>query len=126
MSNNEGLLKQIDLFTDHEKEIYSIFVCNKLNVIATVSSDKTCNLYIYPSNKLYRVIKTENIFEYVFLSSSPIPSVILYSRQECEFHSYSINGDFMNSDIDVVKYLFSPLVITDNSQQDYLVNIIFI
>jgi hypothetical protein len=90
--------------------------------LATVSSDKTCNLYTYPSLRLFRVIKISNEFycDYVFLSNSPLPSVILYTKKQKMFYIYSINGGFITKKSNKNKQLYSPKVIKDNYQRDYL------
>jgi hypothetical protein len=106
---------------DHDTAINHISVCNRLNVIATTSNDKTCNLYTHPLLKLFCVIRSDITFDYCFLSASPLPSVTLYSKQAMIYHSYSINGKLIHTQPDGVKYLFSPIVISDSSQQDYIV-----
>jgi WD40 repeat protein len=54
------------ILTDHDSEITNLTTSNKLNVLATVSVDKTCNLYTYPTFELFRVIKNEGFyFDYV-------------------------------------------------------------
>lgn len=118
----EHALKLTRMLTDQDSQINYISVCNRLNVVVTLSSDKTCNLYTYPLVKLFRVIKTDPIiFDYVFISAAPLPSIVMYSKQSMIFHSYSINGEKLSEENDGVKYLFSPIVLTDNIQQDHLV-----
>jgi WD40 repeat protein len=122
INTNGNLLELKKIITDHDLQINYIYYCNRLNIIATVSNDKTCNLYTFPTLKLFRVIKNENvIFDYCFISASYLPSIILYSKYNFLFVSYSINGKLLYSGQDGVKYLFSPRVITDGSHQDYLV-----
>jgi hypothetical protein len=116
------LLSHSIVLCDHDSAINYISVCNRLNVIATISNDKSCNLYTYPLMKLFCVIRTENTFDYCFISASPLPSITLYSRQAMIFNSFSINGQLIHSQQDGVKYLFSPTLISDCSQQDYIVH----
>ena len=111
-----------DMLSDHTDIINFMFCDTNLNVMATVSSDKTCNLYTYPSLRLFRVIKISNEFycDYVFLSNSPLPSVILYTKKQKMFYIYSINGGFITKKSNKNKQLYSPKVIKDNYQRDYL------
>ena len=61
------------ILTDHDSEITYLSTSNKINVLASVSVDKTCNLYTYPTFELFRVIKNEGFhFDYVL--------IILYLR----------------------------------------------
>jgi len=121
-SNLQQVLIYTKLLTDHDSKINSIYICNRLNVIATVANDKTCNLYTFPEIVLYRVIKHHTYnFDYVLLGMNPLPCVILYSQMELKFYSYSINGHLMHVEDDGVKYLFSPQIISDASHRDNLV-----
>ena len=124
-SSHFSLIQYLNLRTvliDHDGKVNFIFVCIRLNVIATVAQDKTCNLYTYPTLKLFRVIKQDEFsFDYVFLSANPLPSVVLYSQTFLSFYCYSINGQLMHTERDGVKFIFTPLVVTDSMQQDHLV-----
>jgi hypothetical protein len=119
------LLSNSTVLCDHDAPINYISTCNRLNVIATTSNDKTCNLYTYPLLKLFRVIKSDITFDYCFISASPLPSLILYSSRAMIYHTYSINGKLIHTQQDGVKYLFSPVIISDCAQQDYIVIIPF-
>jgi hypothetical protein len=119
--DNGYFLSYKTTLSDHDSSINYIAACNRLNVIATISNDKTCNLYTFPVLKLFCVIHCDITFDYCFLSASPLPSITLYSKQAMIYHSYSINGTLIHTQQDGVKYLFSPVVISDCSQQDYLV-----
>ena len=63
--NNKSLndlLNFEDMLNDHQHNINYMFCDTTLNVLATVSSDKTCNLYTYPLLRLFRVIKPSTNF----------------------------------------------------------------
>ena len=55
-------IRLLKILTDHDSEITHLSISNKLNVLATISVDKTCNLYLSPSFELFRVIKNEGFF----------------------------------------------------------------
>ena len=121
----DEILKLKKILTDHESGINYVYICNRLKVFATVSMDRSCLLYTYPNIKLFNIITNDSIiFDYCFISASYLPSLILYSKQNYIFYSYSINGKYLYSCQDGVKYLLCPRVITDISQQDYLVKFI--
>ena len=111
-----------DMLNDHNQNINYMFCDTNLNVFSTVSSDKTCNIYTYPLLRLFRVIKPSNqfYFDYVFISNSPLPSIILYCKKIKMFYVYSINGGFIIKKSNKNKQLYSPKVIKDNYHRDYL------
>ena len=89
----KGLYKQ---FIAHEKSVNYINENNILNMMSSCSDDGDINLYLLPNVELVRVIKLTNNFipDYVFLSSNPLPSIIIYSNIKKKFLCYSINGKF--------------------------------
>lgn len=121
-AKNKSLIL-VKVIKEHKAKINWIYFCNKLNIFATVAEDKSCNLYTFPEFKNYNVIRNSRFsFDYVFISSSPLPSVCLYSRSELCFFSFTINGTFISLERDGVKNLYSPLISCDNSFNDYLVS----
>jgi hypothetical protein len=66
------------------------------------------------------MIDNKTNLDYVFISDSPLPSVILYSKKINNFYIYSINGIFIKKTKNNFKNLFSPKIIKDNYQRDYL------
>ena len=119
----ENVLKLKKILNHHDNSINSMYICNRLNVFATVSKDKTCNLYSYPRMKLFYVIKEDNnvSFDYVFISASPLPSLILYSKHKLMFYIYTINGSFLKKIPNRNKILLTPKITYDNYSRDYLV-----
>jgi hypothetical protein len=98
---------------------------NKINIIASISNDKTCNVYTYPLFRMVTVIKHHNDssiqFDYVFISSNPLACVVLYSKSEMMFYVYSLNGKFIKQERNKYKVLFNPKVVCDSYQRDVLV-----
>ena len=121
-NNYQNLLTLKKIIFDHDSFINYMFLCNKLNVFASVSADKTCNLYSYPRMKIFNVIKAKekDQFDYVFISSSPLPSIILFSKTEMNFYIYTINGTFIKKVESKYKILYTPHIITDNYHKEYL------
>ena len=85
----------------HTDEITSIAINDSLNMFATASKDGYIMINILPTLELVRAIKikfinkknSNNIFaNNVFLSSCPIPSIVIYSSDAKIFKSYTING----------------------------------
>jgi hypothetical protein len=85
--------------------ISDININNDLNLFATISIDGYINLYTLPLCKLVRSIKVpladdkESKCNYVFLSESSLPSIIvtIEDSKNCEIYSYSINGKLLNN-----------------------------
>ena len=117
------ILKYDKLLCDHTKSINDIFIDTKLNILATISSDKTCNLYTYPNLKLYRVILLKNVnsLDNVFISNMPLPSVIIYSKNDSLFNVFTINGSFILKKKNMFKEMYSPRISKDVYGRDYLI-----
>ena len=95
----------------------------KLNILSTVSSDKTCNLYTYPDLKLFRVISLHelNSLYNVFISNTPLPSIVIYSKNDSMFYVYTINGSFILRKKNMFKEIYSPKISKDVYGRDYLI-----
>ena len=86
----------------YTEEVTSITINDTLNMFASASKDGYIMINTLPSLELVRSIKVKidnnkknltNIFaNKIFLSSSPLPSIVIYSSQLKIFKSYSING----------------------------------
>ena len=85
----------------HTDEITSISINDSLNMFATSSKDGYVMLITLPTLEIVRSIKVKfinkkninNIYaNNVFLSSCPIPVIVIYSSDAKIFKSYSING----------------------------------
>ena len=117
------ILKYDKVLTDHSNSINDIYIDIKLNILATISSDKTCNLYTYPNLKLYRVILLNKVtsLDNVFISNMPLPSVIIYSKNDSLFNVYTINGSFILKKKNMFKEIYSPKISKDVYGRDYLI-----
>ena len=117
------LLKYQTLLIDHSKSINDIYMDTKLNILSTVSSDKTCNLYTYPDLKLFRVISLHelNSLDNVFISNTPLPSIVIYSKNDSMFYVYTINGSFILRKKNMFKEIYSPKISKDVYGRDYLI-----
>ena len=98
----------------------------RLNMFIDCSSDGYINLYIMPKVQLIRSIyySYEIFIDFVFLSSSPLPSFTLHTNKN-NFICYSINGDKLDSvlekDIEENPFMISPIVYYNNDFMDYLI-----
>ena len=114
------------LKNNHTDRINYINSNVRLNMFIDCSSDGYINLYIMPKVQLIRSIyySYEIFIDFVFLSSSPLPSFILHTNKN-SFICYSINGEKLDSvpekDIKENPYMISPIVYYNNDFMDYLI-----
>ena len=108
--------------------ISDININNELNLFATAGINGYINLYTLPLCKLVRSIKTPLDIEnngkcnYVLLSESSLPSIIIINEDKNNSHilSYSINGKLLNS-FKEDKTMGFPLKVKDLNTLEYLV-----
>ena len=121
--NFEGNLKSKYLLSDQSSPISHIHCSDELNLLSTASINGNICLYTLPLCKLVRCLKvpTDNC-SYVFLSDSPLPSIIVITDDESNsiIYSYSINGKFYNKKEEYFK-ISNPILIKDLDSNDYLV-----
>ena len=117
------ILKYDKVLTDHSRTINDLYIDTKLNILATISADKTCNLYTYPNFKLFRVILLNDMtsLDNVFISNMPLPSVIVYSKNDSLFSVHTINGSFILKKKNMFKEIYSPKISKDVYGRDYLI-----
>ena len=117
------ILKYDKVLTDHSRTITDLYIDTKLNILATISADKTCNLYTYPNLKLFRVILLNDMtsLDNVFISNMPLPSVIVYSKNDSIFNVHTINGSFILKKKNMFKEIYSPKISKDVYGRDYLI-----
>ena len=117
------LLKYHTLLIEHTKSIKDIYIDQKLNILTTVSADKTCNIYTYPELKLFRVISLNelNSLDNVFISNMPLPAIIIYSKDDSLFYVFTINGSFILKKKNMFKEIYSPKISKDVYGRDYLI-----
>ena len=110
-----------NFINNHTEEITSIEINDNLNMFSTSSKDGYIMLYILPSCQLVRAINislsinklfgnqiSDNFYEFngdfnfiyadnIFLSSSPLPSIVIYISSKKMFVSYTINGGLIST-----------------------------
>ena len=108
--------------------ISDININNELNLFATATINGYINLYTLPLCKLVRSIKSPLDIEnngkcnYILLSESSLPSIIVINQDKynCHILSYSINGKLLNC-FKEDKAMGFPLKIKDLNTFEYLV-----
>ena len=112
--------------TDQISAISYIHHNSNLNLWASASIDGEIYLYTAPLCKLIRCIRIPTkSCEYVFLLSSPLPSIIIISveNEKSYIYLYSINGKFLVK-IEEDDYLSSPIIIKVLNSYEYLAYIL--
>ena len=116
--------KPLRQICDQMTEISYIDCDNELNLWTSATVDGYINIYSLPLCKLLRCIKVPtNQIIYIFLSSSPLPSIIAISNDkkenESEIFVYSING-FLILRQKEQGNICSPIIFKDLNSNDYL------
>ena len=126
LSNNDSI-SFFKIINNHTKPIIHIHSNSKLNMFIDCSSDCYINIYTMPKVELIKSIYSDNSFKlinYVFLSSSPLPSFIFYTNKNM-FNCYNINGELLDiiseENIGNNPHMISPIFITDSNFMDYLI-----
>ena len=112
--------------TDHMSAISHIDCSSELNLWASASIDGYINIYTLPLSKLIRSIKVPtNKINYVFLSSSPLPSILVIAEEKdiSEIFMYSINGKLLLRQKEQ-SIISCPIIINDLNKNDYISYII--
>ena len=111
----------------HSDEITYIYINDKLNVFASVSYDGFLNILSLGNYDLIRSIKLSNnktiYANYVFISSSPLPSIIIYILPLKTFKSFTINGSLINEieEEDNSKEIYSPIIFKNLDFEEFLI-----
>ena len=123
----ENVLTFKNFVKHHEKKIIYINCSYNLNLIIDSSEDFYINIYTIPDLNLVNSIKDYETFDYVFLSSSPLPSFVIYSSQKSLFKCYNINSFPLGIEQENLfkrnNELLFPLIYTDFNNIDYLIYI---
>ena len=126
--NNEFTYKY---FHNNTNQIKDININDNLNLFAVISKDYFINIYTIPECELINSILIqdiieENIIDKIFLSSFPLPSIIIFSAKK--FYSFSINGKFLAKhvlkDNDIIYEIkskkFFDYILVENKYELYL------
>ena len=123
--NGKMIKKKIIIF--HNDEITCISVNDKLDIFASVSYDSFLNIYTIKSLTLIRSIKLSNdkkIYgDYVFISYSPLPCIVVYILPLKIFKSFTINGSFINeiNEEDKSNKIYSPIIFKNLNFEEFLI-----
>ena len=96
--SNKKKFDIIKIFCNHFDIVNSLYYSSNLSIFASASKDNYINLYTIPSYKLFRSIhinEEEFSCDEIFLISSPLPSVIIFSKKNSCLLSYNINGHYL-------------------------------
>ena len=140
---NKKYIELIKVIKSHNYlKINSISINNNLFLFADCSYDGYINIYTFPKIRLINSLyindekMNKNEIDYVFLSSQPLPVIVLYSNKKCLFKIYNINGHELiceYNDLALLKEkelplynndsMINPIIFTDYNFNDYLVYI---
>ena len=112
----------INYLSDHRKEISHLHCNSDLSLWASTSINGYINIYTFPLCKLARSIKVNSLkCSYAFLSSSPLPSVVVISEETgSKIFVYSINGKMLVKPKILNYKLKNPIIIKDMNASEYL------
>ena len=138
-NNDKKFLKILKIISSHSGYVInSISINTDLNIFADYSYDNYIHIYTLPKcEKINSIFIKDNTYnaDYIFLSSQPLASIILYSNKLYKFKCYSINGhnlEIEESDKESYEelnnkncneYMISPIIFTDSLFIDYLLYI---
>ena len=126
IDKDPGQWKYYQLLIDHLSAISYIDCSSELNLWVSASIDGYINLYTLPLSKLLRSIKVPTAYcDYVFLSASPLPSIIAIGEDNkvSEIFVYSINGKLLIRQKEE-SLITSPIIIRDLNSNEYLAYIL--
>ena len=112
------------IFNDHQHlPITSINFNDYLNIWGSACIDGYVKLYTYPTNKpiLSKKVEQTSLYaDYLYIVSAPLPSFIIYSRNNLSFYSYSLLGKLIDKDKEDFLNIKSPVVFKDIYGNDKL------
>ena len=114
--------EKINCLYDHKKEISHIHCNSDLSLWVSTSINGYINLYTLPLCKLARTFKINSPkCCYAFLSSSPLPSIVVISEETgSKIIVYSINGKMIKKPNLLNFKLKNPIIIKDLNSNEYL------
>ena len=109
ISKNSIFINEV---SDHNNKITDFYYNRRLNMFATTSEDGFICIYILPC-KLFSMIKhpKNGIFDKIFLSANPFPTIIAYDKKESTIISYSLVGLLIKK-VKIIKNEFNEIEIT--------------
>jgi hypothetical protein len=142
--NVDGLnIQQSQILCHHSGSITSLTINDTLNMFSTSSIDGYIHMYTLPSLDLVRSIqisqkvefnfddenyneiqKIENLYANdIFLSSNPLPCIVIFIKMKNKLITYSINGGFVSNYIeeDKIGHINSPILFHGTDFNDYLI-----
>ena len=104
------------ILNDHQHlPITSIYFNDELFIWGSSCMDGYVKLYTYPTNKPILSMKVDqsSYADYLLITSSPLPSFVIYSRKNLFFYSYSLLGKLIRKDKDDYIDINSPIISKD-------------
>ena len=113
-----------NILNDHQHlPITSISFNDDLFIWGSACMDGYIKIYTYPTNKSILSMKVEQsslYADYLIISSSPLPSFVIYCRKNLFFYSYSLLGKLIEKDKEDYINIKSPIIFKDNYGNDKL------
>ena len=108
---------------DHESQVSSIYINEDLNMYVTGSFDGTANVYNLWNDRHMRTFQHPSYvaIHSVILTQTPLTACCFYSRQDHLWHSFSLNGHFLDKQVEECDHIISAQVIKDSYFMDKLV-----
>ena len=103
--------------------ITSLYLNDELNIWGSSCMDGYVKIYTHPDNRIILSLKVEQSSLYanfLLISSSPLPSFVIYCRTNLYFYSYSLLGKLIEKDKEEYIDIKSPILVKDNYGNDKL------
>jgi hypothetical protein len=117
--NKKNMWNKKSQINDHlNMPITSLFFNDNLNIWGSASYDGYVNIYTFPSNKKITSIKCDSnavYADYLFITSSPLPSLVIHCKNDSCFYCYSLIGKLICKEYENNSEILSPLIITESN-----------
>ena len=113
-----------NVLNDHQHlPITSLNFSDELLIWGSCSMDGYVKIYTYPTNKPILSIKVEqsSYAEYLLISSSPLPSFVIYSKNNLYFYCYSLIGKLIRKEKEEYIEIKTPIIFKDIYGNDKLI-----
>ena len=115
------IINEYKILYEHKNEIIDMFLSEQLNLFIACDKDNYCNLFSFPKFNLLNSYKLkENNIKNIFLSDSPLPSIILFSDDN-KLISYSINFHLLNIKIYEKKIINNVKIFKNKYLFDFII-----